>query len=152
MMIVPLERERDVLEQLLRDMIAVDGQVTIRHVVHVPQLDTLGERLMAGLQAIVDMVEAQNNATVQLTEAMVEQGQAIVEEMQELGQAGHVDPAQVTALAGLMQEHVTALEQQTRQVRANTDQIKAFVTAEEPPPDERPPGDGVPDNPDAPSA
>lgn len=60
---------------------------------------------MAGLQEIRD--------------AIVEQGEALAAELDQMAQRPVIDPAEVTALADM--------------VRANTEQIKSMVDDEEPP-------------------
>jgi gamma-glutamyl:cysteine ligase YbdK (ATP-grasp superfamily) len=73
--------------------------------VNVPQLDAIGVR-------IVDALDT-------LKQAVTQQGEAIVAELEQLAQQPHIDPADVQALAD--------------QIRANTTQIQGFVPDEAPP-------------------
>jgi hypothetical protein len=82
-------------------MLHVEWKLTV----FIPQLETLGDQLMAGLQEIRD--------------AVVAQGEAIAAELDQLAQQQVIDPAEVTALAEM--------------VRANTAQIEGMVDAEPPP-------------------
>jgi hypothetical protein len=110
--------------------------IQFRFEVFAPTLEAIGAQIVASLQEIRDAVgnlgTQQGNAAQSITAQLA----AIATETQQIADAiaaGTVDPAEVTELAGHIQQAANDTQQLAAQIQANTAAIQGMVPDEPPP-------------------